>query len=134
MSTEQQKQAGGTATTTEHDPLNVLYEVTRSETEAEKNNVKGAFDQFVRQLVKPGQIVSKDVETNIKYWIGELDKKLSAQLNEIMHTPEFQKLEGTWRGLHYLIQQTETGEHLKIRVLNCSKRDLFKDLEKAVEF
>ena len=49
-------------------------------------------------------MVSKDVETNIKAWIGEIDKKLSAQLNEIMHDPEFQKLESTWRGLHYLVQ------------------------------
>jgi type VI secretion system protein ImpC len=51
-----------------------------------------------------------------------------------MHKPEFQKLEGTWRGLHYLVDKSETGEALKIRVLNCSKRELFKDLDKAVEF
>jgi type VI secretion system protein ImpC len=51
-----------------------------------------------------------------------------------MHDQAFQKLEGTWRGLHYLVHQSETGEHLKIRVMNVSKRDLFKDLEKAVEF
>src|SRR5437764_210828 len=79
-------------------------------------------------------VVSKDVETNIKYWIGEIDKKLSSQLNEILHHPEFQKLEATWRGLHYLVHQSETGESLKIRVLNVTKRDLFKDLEKAAEF
>src|SRR5215475_5970260 len=86
------------------------------------------------QVVKPGQVISKDVEENIKFWIAQLDKKLSLQLNEIMHTPEFQKLEGTWRGLHYLVHQSETGEQLKIRVLNASKKDLFKDLEKAIEF
>ena len=57
-----------------------------------------------------------------------------AQLNEIMHDPAFQKLESTWRGLHYLVHQTETGETLKIRVLNVNKQELFKDLEKAVEF
>src|SRR5438045_3961809 len=51
-----------------------------------------------------------------------------------MHHEDFQKLEGTWRGLQYLTQQCETGESLKIRVLNVSKRDLFKDLEKAAEF
>src|SRR5262249_16209246 len=79
-------------------------------------------------------VVSKDVESNIKYWIKEIDKRLSGQLNEIMHHPDFQRLEGTWRGLHYLVDQTETGEALQIRVLNVSKRALFKDLEKAVEF
>jgi type VI secretion system protein ImpC len=51
-----------------------------------------------------------------------------------MHHPDFQKLEGTWRGLHYLVHQSETGEALKIRVLNIKKQELFKDLEKAVEF
>jgi type VI secretion system protein ImpC len=84
--------------------------------------------------VQPGQVVSKDVETNIKVWIAAIDKKLSAQLNEVMHHADFQKLESSWRGLHYLVHQSETGESLKIRVLNVSKRDLFKDLEKAVEF
>src|SRR5262249_31159891 len=86
------------------------------------------------QVVKPGQVVSKDVENNLKFWIGEIDKKLTSQLNEVMHNEEFQKLEGTWRGLHYLVHQSETSEALKIRVLNVSKRDLFKDLEKAAEF
>ena len=79
-------------------------------------------------------MISKDVETNVKFWIGEIDKKLSSQLNEILHHEEFQKLESTWRGLHYLVHQTETGEALKIRVLNVTKKDLFKDLEKAAEF
>ena len=51
------------------------------------------FRQFLDQVVKPGQVVSKDVEDTINYWIGEIDKKLSAQLNEVMHHPDFQKLE-----------------------------------------
>src|SRR5262249_33965199 len=77
---------------------------------------------------------SKDVEKNIKYWIAQIDQKLSGQLNEIMHHPDFQKLEGSWRGLKYLVDQSETGENLKLRVLNVSKRDLAKDLERASEF
>src|SRR5947209_2311499 len=93
-----------------------------------------ALSQFLGQIVKPGQVVSKDVETNIKFWIGEIDKKLTAQLNEVMHDPGFQKLEGTWRGLNYLIMNSETGEQLKIRVMNVTKRELEKDLENAVEF
>lgn len=95
---------------------------------------KDYVGQFLAQVVKPGQVVSKDVETNIKYWIGEIDKKLSAQLNEVMHHPDFQRLEGTWRGMHYLVHQSETGTELKIRVLNCSKRELLKDLQRASEF
>ena len=85
-------------------------------------------------MVQPGQVVSKDVETNIKYWIAETDKKLSAQLNEIMHHEDFQHLEATWRGLHYLVHETPGVENLKIRVFNATKRELFRDLERAAEF
>src|SRR6266699_415495 len=113
---EQAQTAAGAATTTADD---------------------GLLDKILdrtKQIDQPGQVISKDVETNIKFWIAEIDKKLSSQLNEVMHHEDFQKLEGTWRGLHYLVHQSETGEALKIRVLNVSKRDLFKDLDKAAEF
>ena len=66
--------------------------------------------------------------------IKEIDVKLSNQLNLIMHAKEFQKIEATWRGLHYLVFKTETGTSLKIRVLNVSKADLLKDMQKALEF
>ena len=62
--------------------------------------------------------------------IAEIDKKLSEQINLIMHHEDFKALEGTWRGLHYLVNNTETDEMLKIRVLNISKKDLKKTLKK----
>ncbi|MBJ7540010.1 type VI secretion system contractile sheath large subunit [Marinomonas sp. C1424] len=66
--------------------------------------------------------------------IAQIDNQLTNQINLVMHAPEFQALEATWRGLHFLIMNTETGASLKIRLLNISKRDLLKDLQKAVEF
>ena len=66
--------------------------------------------------------------------IAAIDQKLSDQLNAIMHEPKFLKLEGTWRGLHYLVMNSETSTTLKIRLLNASKRDLSRDLQRAVEF
>ncbi|MDR1142550.1 MAG: type VI secretion system contractile sheath large subunit [Planctomycetaceae bacterium] len=66
--------------------------------------------------------------------IKEIDAALSSQLNEILHAPDFQRLEGSWRGLSYLIMQTETGEFLKLRLFNVSRDELQADLEKAVEF
>src|SRR5262249_35180511 len=107
---------------------------TRPIDESEAGRTKTYLEEYIRHLVKPGQVVSKDVESNIKFWIKEVDKKLSSQLNEVMHHADFQKLEGTWRGLHYLVHQSETGDNLQVRVLNVNKRALFKDLEKAVEF
>jgi type VI secretion system protein ImpC len=134
MSTEQAKAAAATTTTQEDNLLDKILDRTRPLNDKERERNKDYVGQFLKQIVQPGQVISKDVETNIKFWIAEIDKKLSSQLNEVMHAPEFQQLEGTWRGLHYLVHQSETGESLKIRVLNVKKRELFKDLEKAVEF
>jgi type VI secretion system protein ImpC len=135
MSAEQQAAAGAAATTTEAPSLlDQVILATRPQDNREAERNKTYFKQFLESVVQPGQVVSKDVEANVKHWIGEIDKKLTAQLNEVMHHADFQKLEGTWRGLHYLVHQSETGETLKIRVMNVKKQELFKDLEKAVEF
>jgi type VI secretion system protein ImpC len=114
--------------------LEQVVAATRPQTSDEQRRVKDYFRQFLEHVVEPGKVISKDVEINIKTWIAEIDRKLTSQLNEILHDPGFQQLESTWRGLHYLVHQSETGEMLKIRVLNVKKSDLFKDLEKAVEF
>jgi len=78
--------------------------------------------------------VSNDTELMINSRIADLDALISRQLNEVMHAEPLQKLEGSWRGLHYFVQQTETSTSLKIKLMNISKTDLFKDLDKAVEF
>src|SRR5437763_12619194 len=118
MSAAEQRAAAAAATTTqEANLLDQVIAATRPQSDKERERAKDYFKQFVESVVKPGQLVSKDVETNIKYWISALDKKLSSQLNEIMHHADFQKLESTWRGLHFLVHQSETGENLKIRVL-----------------
>ena len=66
--------------------------------------------------------------------IAELDELLTAQVNEILHDPSFQKLEGSWRGLHYFVMNTETSTRLKIRLMNASIKDIRDDLTKAIEF
>lgn len=135
MSTGEQLQTSAAAGSIETPSLlDQVVAATRPQSDSEADRAKDYFKQFVESLVKPGQTVSKDVEASIKSWIGAIDKQLSAQLNEVMHAPEFQKLEGTWRGLHYLVHQSETGENLKIRVLNVTKKELLKDLERAAEF
>lgn len=136
MSTAEEPKAAAATTTTTEAP-NILDQViaaTRPQSDQEAGLAKDYFRQFLDQLVKPGQTISKNVEASVKHWIGEIDTKLSKQLDEVLHHESFQKLEGTWRGLHYLVHQSETGENLKIRVLNVSKKDLFKDLERAAEF
>ena len=137
MADKQTQAAGGAPEDEYRDAFN-LDEVFNSfrepEDQDEANRNKEYFNTFLKTLLKPGQVLSKDVEGFIKYQIGEIDKRLSAQLNEVLHAPEFQKLEGTWRGLSYLVHNTETGVDLKIRVINAKKKDVLSDIEKAVEF
>ena len=78
--------------------------------------------------------VSKDAEAMINARIAQIDHLVSIQLNEVLHHASFQKLEGTWRGLKYLMDQSETSDKLKIKVLNCTKKELLRDLQRAPEF
>ncbi len=90
--------------------------------------------ELAKQVLEGEITISKDTEAMINARIAAIDALLTKQLNEIMHAPDFQKLEGSWRGLHYLVMTSETSTMLKIRVFNATKQELSKDLEKAVEF
>jgi type VI secretion system protein ImpC len=78
--------------------------------------------------------MSKNMDAAINARIAEIDRLLSAQLNEILHHEDFQALEASWRGLHHLVQNSLTGTQLKIRVMSIKKAELLKDLERALEF
>ncbi|HLH37326.1 MAG TPA: type VI secretion system contractile sheath large subunit [Alloacidobacterium sp.] len=90
--------------------------------------------EFVSQVLEGHMTLTRDAEASIQARIAQIDRLISLQLNEVMHYPAFQKLEGTWRGLKYLLDQSETSDMLKIKVLNVSKRELLKDLQRAPEF
>jgi len=92
--------------------------------------VQTAVRTLAEQALSATKLVSNDAIKTIEAIIAEIDKKLSEQINLIMHHEDFKALEGTWRGLHYLVNNTETDENLKIRVLNISKNDLKKTLKK----
>lgn len=105
--------------------------------EQQRSHVLLLLGQFVQSIVSVLDVVSaKGASTAllIDDSIAKLDDVLGRQLNLILHHPPFQQLEATWRGLYYLVLRTETGQLLKLKVLNISKHDLLKDLEKAVEF
>ncbi len=90
--------------------------------------------EFVNQVLQGHMTLTRDAEATIQARIAQIDRLISLQLNEILHYSAFQKLEGTWRGIKYLIDQSETSDMLKIKVLNASKRELLKDLQRAPEF
>ena len=95
---------------------------------------KDLVKEFVAQVLDGSMTVSKDAEAMINARIAQIDHLLSIQLNEILHHAAFQKLEATWRGLKYLVDQSETSDHLKIKIINASKRELLRDLQRAPEF
>jgi type VI secretion system protein ImpC len=92
--------------------------------------IQSAVKTLATQALESSVVVSNDVVNTISAIIAEIDRKLTEQVNLILHHPEFQQLEGAWRGLSYLVNNTETDEMLKIRVLNISKKELGKTLRK----
>jgi type VI secretion system protein ImpC len=105
---------------------------------ATKHTERSRAEELLRTLtseaLKGTVTVDKDIVRSINAGIRKLDEAISTQLSAIMHKPEFQQLEGSWRGLWHLVYNSETSAQLKLKVFNCGKRDLFKDLERAVEF
>src|SRR5690349_4959521 len=93
------------------------------------------LSEYAIQVLEHNMTIGKDsVVAGIKDQIARIDEQISDQLNQIMHAPEFQKLEASWRGLHYLVMNTETGTMLKLRLMNVTRDELLSDMEKATEF
>jgi len=101
---------------------------------AERTSGKLWLKDLVHEVMSGQMTVSTDTEAMINSRIAQLDALISNQLNEVMHAAPLQKLEASWRGLNYFVQQTETSSSLKIKLFNVSKADLLKDFEKATEF
>jgi type VI secretion system protein ImpC len=101
---------------------------------ATKERGKELVKNFVAEVLKGTVTIAADTEAMINARIAQIDELISDQLNEVMHHPDFQRLEGSWRGLKYLLSNTETSERLKLKVFNVSKKELLKDLQKAPEF
>ena len=102
--------------------------------ESEKRHTRNLISELVDQVLKGAVTLSSDLSASIDLRIAELDQLLSDQVNAIMHHPDFQRLEASWRGLKYMVMQSETSTTLKIKVMNASKKDLVKDLKAAPEF
>ncbi len=108
----------------------LLNKEFRPKTEEARSAVQQAVGTLATQALGKANLISEDVISTVESMIAELDKKLSAQLNLVLHHPDFQKLESAWRGLHYLVSNTETDSRLKIRVMNISKDEVAKSIRK----
>ena len=101
----------------------LLQKEFKPKSERSREAVEDAVKTLAEQLLKDTVVVSDDVISTIQAMIAEIDQKLTEQVNLILHHEEFQKLEGSWRGLHHLVSNTESDEMLKIRVKNISKKE-----------
>jgi type VI secretion system protein ImpC len=112
------------------DLASLLKKEFKPKTEEARGAVEQAVQTLAQQALAQTQLIGKDTVKSIEDMIAAIDKKLSDQINQILHHEDFQKLEGAWRGLHYMVNNTETDEQLKIRVMNISKADLGKTLKR----
>lgn len=114
------------------DQIVTQSKVARSDTEHAR--AKDIISELVQEVMQGTVVVSENLGVTLDARIAEIDQLLSTQLSEVMHHPDFQQLESTWTGLHYLCQHTSTGAMMKIQVFNASKKELIKDFKSAIDF
>ena len=108
----------------------LLQKEFKPKTDRAQEAVERSVRTLAEYALKEVDLVSANAVATIEAIRAAIDKKLSEQINQILHHPDFQNLEGTWKGLQYLVNNTETDTMLKIRVLNVSKQELGKTLKK----
>jgi type VI secretion system protein ImpC len=135
MATESQGAgAPSTTTTTSEEGLGLLDQVLGATKQTERDRAEELIRALTEEALKGTVTFDRNLVKTFDRAIAEIDRKVSEQLNQIMHNERFLKLEGSWRGLNYLVMNSETGTSLKIRMLQMSKKEMGKDLQKAVEF
>lgn len=130
---EEQK-AGAAVAEAEAGEFSLLDQMVAATKQTEPDRAQDLLKTLTEEALAGTVTYSKNLTQTFNQAIQAIDRKLSEQLAAVMHHEKFQKLEGTWRGLHHLVMNSETSTSLKIRVLNVSKRELYKDISKAVEF
>src|SRR4026207_2278249 len=126
----QQQESSAIGATEVGDFDSLLKKEFKPKTDEAKDAGERAVRTLAEQALSQTKLISTDVVKSSEAIIAQLGKKLSEQINLILHHEDFQKLEGGWRGLHYLVNNTETDEMLKIRFMNISKQELGKTLKR----
>ena len=130
MAEAEQQAEGAAAEVQEDDFASLLQKEFRPKSDQAKTAVEQAVQTLATQALANTNLISDDAMHSIEAYIAEIDKRLSEQVNQILHHNDFQQLESAWRGLHYLVNNTETDEMLKIRFMDISKKDMHKTLRK----
>jgi type VI secretion system protein ImpC len=113
-----------------NDFASLLTKEFKPKSQEARSEVEAAVQTLAQQALVNAKLISTDTVATIEAMIAAIDRKMSEQINIILHHDDFQKLESAWRGLHYMVNNTETDEQLKIRVMTISKQDLGKTLKR----
>lgn len=120
------------ATTSLLDDIVRESKVARSD--VERLRARDLIAELVKEVLQGTVVVSDNLSATLDARVADLDELISEQLSEVMHHPDFQRLEASWRGLHYLCKHTSTGALQKIQVFNCTKKELVRDFQTAIDF
>lgn len=112
----------------------IIAESRVAKSDAERDRARDIISELASQVLEGEVVISENLAASLDARVAELDRLISEQLSEVMHAPEFQKLESAWSGLHYLAKQTSTGSMLKIKLMNATQRELVKDFKTAIDF
>ena len=130
MSAQEQTEAVAEETAS----ISLLEQAITATKQTSRDETEGLLKELTQQALDGTVSWDKNLSVTINAAIDKIDQVMSKQLAAIMRSEKFHKLEGSWRGLNHLVMNSETGSELKIRMLNLSKKELFRDLDKAVEF
>jgi type VI secretion system protein ImpC len=127
-------QPSAQAATTTAPGIDLLEQAIDATKQTERNRAEELLRTLTEEALKGTVTYDKNLALTINNAIRSIDETISRQLNAVMHNEKFQRLEGSWRGLHHLVMNSETSTTLKIRVINITKRELYRDLSRATEF
>lgn len=133
MSSAEESQSAEAASA-EATEVSLLDQAITATKQTERSRAEELLRTLSEEALKGSVTYDRNITKTITEAVANIDAAISKQLAAVMHNEKFQKLEGSWRGLHYLVMNSETSKTLKIRMLNATKKDVYKDLDKAVEF
>ncbi|MEC7119170.1 MAG: type VI secretion system contractile sheath large subunit [Pseudomonadota bacterium] len=136
MTNVQAATANSTAEVVESESLldQIVSQSKIAKSDAEHSRAKQLIAELAREVMSGTVVISDNLSASIDARIAQLDHLISQQISAILHAPEFQKLESSWRGLHYLCSETPSESMIQVKKLNTNKKELIRDFQSAIDF
>jgi type VI secretion system protein ImpC len=134
-STDKQQQEAPQATTTEEPSLldEIVHEMKMQPTDDGYDQTRQGVEALVSELLRSREVGQRIDRKTVDQMIAEIDRRISLQVDEIVHHAEFQKMESSWKGLKFLVDRVDFRENMRVHMLQATKRELLDDFEDASE-